>query len=74
MTPLSKPTEAVSTLCVVITCAGTCKHVRTQVAQWTRHIFIRVDPIARALAVIYACTRCGTERRYGLIGVNEGAD
>lgn len=68
MTPPLPREEPLSQAIVVITCEGSCKHPRTSVQRWTRHIFLRLDPVPRGQARIYACTTCGTERRYGLLG------
>lgn len=37
----------------------------------TPHAFLRMDTVPRGKAMIYGCTTCHEERRFGLLGPNE---
>ena len=72
VTPEPMPTP--SQVRVLIPCAGKCKGNKSMPPKWTGQIFIRLDRVPRGKAMIYACTRCGSERRYGLLGLSSGVE
>lgn len=47
-----------------------CKECRAA----TPHAFLRMEPVPRGKAMIYGCTVCHEERRFGLLGPNELPD
>ena len=66
---------AASQVRVLISCQGACTANKPNAgAKWTGHIFLRLEPVARGQAMMYACTSCGAERRYGLLGLGASAD
>ncbi len=82
------PAQETATVKATITCKGKCTQARADGVRvrgawherspaqpaWTRHIFLRVDLVPNGKALIYACTSCGAERRYGLLRLGEAVE